>query len=287
MSESKKKKQFRLHCMFCGEAGSSREHYIPTWCHKYFDHLPNTIHPQSTNSLINPQSRTMHLDENNWTTGRARHTNPIRQVCGFCNERWMGEIVDAAKSAMERWAFPSGLAKSGQMSIQDRTTVAKWAVLCAITYQVAQQLHSILPLDIAHIYEKHEIPPFWRVAIAPVNIDAAHHALIAEVSATGRTPYGLNYSRGVSSFIIVLIDCVLVVWRTKATGTTGELWQNRKLHDIFPAHETLPNWEDMAPISGTEIDELIELQRDQIRAIDQSPLDLVVMNTIFGRPRRG
>ena len=286
MSESKQKKQFRLTCMFCGEPGSSREHYIPSWSHKYFEHLPNRIRPLTLETLYDRPNRTMTVDESERETGRARHKDPVLQVCEDCNNKWMGEIVNAAKPGLERWAFPSGLARSGRVPKDEIEAISKWVVLAAITYQVPRSIHSILPQDIAHMHQAHEIPANWRVAIAPVNVGADHHALISEHGLSGRTPYGRKYSVGASTFLIVLVDCLLLVWRTTATGPAGQLWENRKLHDFYPVHEGRVPWETMEPLTGDEIYRLIANLRLFADRIFEAQMDHVILNART-TPRRG
>jgi hypothetical protein len=103
-------------CVFCGEAGITREHVWPYWLCREICRRYKGIKFEATHD------------------GKKRVSNVVdavvKRVCKTCNEGWMGRIEEAAKPILLPMIF--GEKPLLALSPADQTIVATWALKTAL-----------------------------------------------------------------------------------------------------------------------------------------------------------
>jgi len=109
------------HCIFCGNAPTTREHIWADWLAKYIPKtLPNYTAAQS---FLNPD-RTVEKVEKLW--GGDPRSRQLQIVCRPCNNHWMSGLQTAAKPIL----IPLIAGKSISLTSSRQEILAAW---CAMT----------------------------------------------------------------------------------------------------------------------------------------------------------
>lgn len=119
--------QFRLLCAYCGEPGSSGEHYWPRWAHKRLGALPAVMRPAgifakisaSGSATVTPMMR---------RTGRSRLGDQAKRVCVSCNGGWMSALAGRKDILAPLFFDPPD-----KILVEDQDLIARWAIMTATT----------------------------------------------------------------------------------------------------------------------------------------------------------
>lgn len=145
-------------CIYCGEAGVTKEHLWGRWSEKT-DYYKNISRP--FNDVFNHQvGRKSDKTELTYKKGPASRNGTARSfqlkiVCKDCNSGWMSDLIDAAKPLLVRletgdwWNF----------SEDDCKTLAAWATMFTMTYEFADKQTVIITKAERHDFRLKRIPP--------------------------------------------------------------------------------------------------------------------------------
>lgn len=146
-------------CAYCGEPGSSKEHYWGNWSRKY--------HPDKGDRY---EAILLNRDRVRRDDGRPKQgdirSRQIKVTCGPCNRGWMVAINKAAEPALVRlskgdWA----------LSEQDRLAASAWLTMLTMSYEFHDRETLASRFCDRNFLKLFKRPPYdWFVLGAP------HHA---------------------------------------------------------------------------------------------------------------
>jgi hypothetical protein len=148
--ESKAKQAER--CIFCGAAGTTKEHVLPQWLRGV---LPEG---RTTTPYLRMTDQGY---RNAWTDRAINHQ--VKAVCRKCNGGWMSQLEQATKPLVARMAA----GKQVELGPEDQKTVAAWATKVSIMYQYRRiPPEPERPERLKWLLERHEPPPHTFVWLA-------------------------------------------------------------------------------------------------------------------------
>ena len=145
-------------CIFCGQAGVTKEHLLPNWLRHDFPRSSLSTHTQG---FVRWEERQKIV-----TTKKLQGhsgTKKLRVVCRSCNNGWMSHLEEAIKPTLLRLIR----GEEFELSAPIRQMLALWAsktVCVAERLNASQQLTGQGERDIVF---RREVPPMWFVYGVP------------------------------------------------------------------------------------------------------------------------
>jgi hypothetical protein len=144
-------------CIFCGNAGVTKEHLLSDWLREEFPRRAEDTHTLATVVSWTPKP-TLREERKQGHSGSRK----IRKVCRTCNSGWISRLDDAAK----RIATPLIRGAQVDLSTQDQQWLAAWLSKIAMVADSAQaQSGTVEQIDRDWLRHRGLPPLLWEVWI--------------------------------------------------------------------------------------------------------------------------
>lgn len=135
-------------CIFCGEPfGPDRkrsdEHAAPKWCAELLPPVAPAERPEHAFVLETVEGR-----QEFFRGVRDPFTTVAEDVCERCNTGWMEELEDWAK----RWLSKPIVGEPRTLRYWRQVCAASWAVKTAMVWELVEQQHRTVPLELLRIF---------------------------------------------------------------------------------------------------------------------------------------
>lgn len=145
-------------CIYCGEPGSSQEHFFGKWLNKI---RPAAVRTNFKAQVVSGKGKvyvTPHFKQRNG----GNFSSYVRRVCEDCNGKWLSAIQDAAKPTLLKLIDDEPV----EISADAIVDVVRWITNATILGELLDPISSGIPAsDAAHFYKHRLPPPGWEIFI--------------------------------------------------------------------------------------------------------------------------
>ena len=224
-------------CVYCGKAGSSKEHVWPGWVRRHATEVLG-VSPKNVQRYEGSQEHRGALPrQTSVTKGHSRLTLTIKHPCKTCNNGWMSRLEETAAPILK----PMIEGRQLELVSSDVKIVRAWATKTALNFVYASEHAYTLPIkpELAHQLfagrnNQWPLPnvQVWTAAYEPLGQFAYRH-----MTARG---YGLHPITGLNHQVLRVVfvagDAVFYVRLPDSEDGQGLGWR-----DPLPQFTPLPD----------------------------------------------